>query len=629
MSARIEPLLAAEADRLRAVPPFVALPADVVAEVAAQAAVVFYRHGAIVCHPDIADSAHPLWIVRQGSVRAAPAATDGSSAVGEEVLPVGAVLPLESVLSARPAGRVYTAREDTFLWRIEGSLLDRLLAEPVFLQWVVRELQVSHARLLEANLVLEQGRQVADQALALPARTVGSGDVAFVPAGAGISEIAELMARRGIGSVVVGSAAAVAGIVTRTDLVDRAMAGGDGAAATAAAVMTAHPAMIEDTASVLDAALEMERQRLRHLLIRGAAGEVVGIVSERDVFRAQQRGIAHIHAPIDEARSVDEIVDIAAHIRDLMTRLFRQGMAVTQFARLVASLNDRLTRRLLALVVGERPGRYCWLSFGSEGREEQGFVTDQDNGIVFLPPAGADVEELRADYLAAARAMNDALHAAGFERCKGNIMAGNPEWCLTLAEWLNKFSSWIHATTPTAILNSTIFFDFRAVGGDAELAERMRDHLHDEVRGNTIFLHMLAKNALEVAVPLGAMNRFKTDGGEHKGTLDLKTQGTRLFVDVARIYALAHGVRVANTEQRLATIGTRINRSIRTIEADIAAFRFVQAQRLRRQLDSLSDGGNANRIDPKLLNDLDQRMLRESLRQAQSLQDRLRMDYQR
>lgn len=625
MTDQTEPLVAAEVSRLRGIPPFAALPEEVVADLVVQAPVVFYRHGAIVCHPDIADSAHPLWIVRQGSVRAAPAVV-GNGTVGEETLQAGAVLPLESVLSSRPAARIYTAREDTFLWRIEGPLLARLLAEPAFLQWVVAALQLSFVRLQEANLVLEQGRQVADQALALPARTVGSAEVAYVAAQADVGEIASLMALRGIGSVVVGSAAAAEGIVTRTDLVNRAMAAD---AANAAAVMTANPAMIEDTASVLDAALEMERQGIRHLLIRGATGEIVGIVSERDLFRAQQRGLAHVHAPIDEARSVDEIVDIATHIRDLMVRLFRQGMAVTQFARLVASLNDRLARRLLTLIVGERPGRYCWLSFGSEGREEQGFVTDQDNGIVFVPPAGADVEGLRQEYLAAARAMNDALHAAGFERCKGNIMAGNPEWCLTLAEWQARFSSWIHATTPTAILNATIFFDFRAVGGDAELAERMRDHLNQEVRGNTIFLHMMAKNALEVAVPIGAMNRFKTDGGEHKGTLDLKTQGTRLFVDVARIYALAHGVRVANTEQRLATIGTRINRSIRAIEADIAAFRFVQTQRLRRQLDSLADGGNANRIDPNLLNDLDQRMLRESLRQAQSLQERLRMDYQR
>jgi CBS domain-containing protein len=48
---------------------------------------------------------------------------------------------------------------------------------------------------------------------------------------------------------------------------------------------------------------------------------------------------------------------------------------------------------------------------------------------------------------------------------------------------------------------------------------------------------------------------------------------------------------------------------------------------MRRQLDSLRDAGDPNRIDPYTLDELQQRILRESLRQAASLQERLRLDY--
>ena len=40
-------------------------------------------------------------------------------------------------------------------------------------------------------------------------------------------------------------------------------------------------------------------------------------------------------------------------------------------------------------------------------------------------------------------------------------------------------------------------------------------------------------------------------------------------------------------------------------------------------------GDNPNRIDVKRLNDIDRRLLKESLRAARSLQQRLQMDYQR
>ena len=224
-----------------------------------------------------------------------------------------------------------------------------------------------------------------------------------------------------------------------------------------------------------------------------------------------------------------------------------------------------------------------------------------------------------------AQEANDVLHDCGFQRCRGNIMAGNPEWCLSLDQWKSRFSSWIRSTTPTAILNSTIFFDFRPIFGSVHLAEEMREHLFAEVKGNTIFLHFLARNALTVPAPLGKLGRFATDDG----TIDLKTQGTRLFVDAARVYALAFGVRAASTEERLRLVGERMKRSLSAIEGDIAAFRYIEAIRLHRQLTSLADGGPPNKVNPVALDEFQQRVLRESLRQAASLQDRLRLDYDR
>jgi CBS domain-containing protein len=397
----------------------------------------------------------------------------------------------------------------------------------------------------------------------------------------------------------------------------------------AAQVMTPVPYAIDDTATVLEAGVEMAQSHFRHLLLRSPQGEVVGLVSERDIFRSQQQGMTQVFRPIDAAISVADLGQLAREVRLLGERMFRQGMEVGQFTRFMSSMNDRISRRLLQVLSEGRDlgTSFCWLAFGSEAREEQGFVTDQDNGIIFDRPDSGDVERVRAALLEFARDVNEGLDACGFPRCKGNIMAGNPELCLSLDEWKSKFSGWIRATTPTALLNATIFFDLRAVHGDGRLAGALLDHLLAQTKGNTIFLHHMAVNALEAAPPLGRLSRFSTDRGSHRGTIDLKTQGSRLFVDVARIYALANAVRGANTVERLRIVGQRVKRSLGAIEGDIAAFRFIQGIRLQRQLDSLRDGRDANRIDPYALDELRQRFLRESLRQAASLQERLKMDY--
>ncbi|MEO5699227.1 MAG: DUF294 nucleotidyltransferase-like domain-containing protein [Casimicrobiaceae bacterium] len=538
------------------------------------------------------------------------------------------MFPAGGLLGAAERFRVYSADDDCYLWRIDMAELAPWRAEPAVMQWAAWQLYEDQLRLRRMTAELTRARQHADHALAMPARSVGAADVVCVPSSASIASVAALMVEKSIGSVIVGSVAAVEGIATQTDLIARGLARGAPQDTPIAQVMTPDPRMIEATASVLEAGLEMAEHGIRHLLLRGTEGRVLGIVSERDIFRAQQAGITNVFRPIDEARSLPELVAAAQRSRQFGERVFRQGMEVSQFTALMSSMNDRISRRVLDMLgTGRKLAPFCWLAFGSEARDEQGFVTDQDNGIVFAPEAGRDVEAARQDLLEFARAGNAALDACGFSLCKGNIMASNPELCLTLGEWQAKFSDWIRTTTPKALLNATIFFDLRAVHGVVGLGEALTDHLLGDVKGNTIFLHHMTVNALAVAPPIGRFSGFATARGQDHGTIDLKTQGTRLFVDVGRIYGLAHGIRTANTVSRLRIAGQQTRRAPAAIGGDIAAFRFTQSLRLRRQLDALRDGGAANRINPHALDELQQRILRESLRQAGSLQERLALDF--
>jgi len=623
----IESVMVGELESLKGIAPFARIRPERLVQLLSRSTVVFQRQGSRIFHPDIAAQERSFWIIRQGCVLCQSLQPAGGGREASQLLAVGGIFPLECILEGGDAGSSYVAEEDTYLWQIDASAIEDWLNELAFLRWLAEGLQVHRQAIQHSVSELVHSRQVADQALALPAKSISAMQVACVPASQSLAEVAELMSAKRIGSVLVGTPEAIEGIVTATDLVRRGVALRLPHETPVGRVMTENPVEVEDSISVFGAAMEMAQGKYRHLLLKSSEGAVVGVVSERDLFRAQQQGVSHVFKPIDDAESVDDLVELAGKAREFGERVFSQGMDVSQFLRLTSSVNDRIAKRLLELLVAQRspPAPFCWLAFGSEGREEQGFVTDQDNGLVFLPPAGADVSALRDEFLALARAMNDALHACGFERCKGNIMASNPDLCLTLGEWKSRFSSWIRATTPTAILNSTIFFDFQPIFGEMQFAEEMRDHLLDEVKGNSIFLHLLAINALEVGPPVGRLSRFATDGGK----IDLKTQGTRLFVDIARIYALHSGVRAVNTEQRLALVGQRIKRSVSAIQGDIAAFRHVQTLRLQRQLASLSDGGDANRLDPYTIDELQQRILRESLRQASSLQERLKLDYKR
>lgn len=216
-----------------------------------------------------------------------------------------------------------------------------------------------------------------------------------------------------------------------------------------------------------------------------------------------------------------------------------QGVQARQLTALISHLNDVLTERLLqikALEHGVDLTRLCWLSLGSEGRDEQNRpATDQDNALILPDDTPA---EARESIRAFAHAVNLALDACGYPLCRGGIMAGEAACCLTLAQWRERFGQWISGLAQD-LLNASIYFDFRALAGDASLARALREDVVQAARQTPRFLKQMALNALTRSVPLNWRGAVGTNA---QGTVDLKLQGTAIFVDAARIYSLAHGI---------------------------------------------------------------------------------------
>lgn len=389
--------------------------------------------------------------------------------------------------------------------------------------------------------------------------------------------------------------------------------------------------MLNWRATIYQAALVMARNGVHHVIVVDASEKLVGVVSQEDIYELQSGGGKAISGAIRTARDMDGLVAAAEDIRRLAERMLAEGAAPEPLTQLISSLNDHLTVRIIELTRQEfelPKVDWCWLSFGSEGRYEQTLSTDQDNGLLFADGAAAgDADALRAAFLPFARAVNERLAACGFPLCKGNIMASNPELCLSLSEWRNRFFGWMHANNPQALLNATIFFDFRPLYGAEQLADDLRSWLLANVVSATLFLRFMATNALAVEAPIGLIRDFVFDkNDEFPHTIDLKTYGSRLYVDVARILSLAGGVSETGTAERLRALAERGKLGGEDIGAFIDGFFVMQRMRLRQQQSGTPEG-MANRVNPDQLNELDRLILKESFKQAKKLQVRLQMEY--
>ncbi|MDH3514113.1 MAG: DUF294 nucleotidyltransferase-like domain-containing protein [Gammaproteobacteria bacterium] len=611
----------------------------------------FYADGEVITEP--ADgAANRLYIIKQGRVRGEmstvhetetiltnPAAgEDRKSDLAKDAaweLVTGECFPVGALLADRPVHTVHRAVEDSFCFELDRGHFDSLIEHsPVFHDFCTRRL----ASLLDQAL---QGVQAS-----LAASVSGGGASLNAPLSSlirrapvsclpqtPIREALQSMKTERIGSMIITDANRnPLGVFTLHDLLSRVVTSSISLESPIEQVMTRRPLSLPPRADAHEAATLMARMGFGHVCVV-ENGLLIGVVSERDLFSLQRVGLVQLSRSITNAPDIATLISLGKDIHRVIDQMLVHGASVAQLTQIITLLNDHVTRRVITLCLAEAgmPSvPFTWLSFGSEGRREQTLKTDQDNGILFRTPAGKTDHGVREELLPLARKINQALDACGYPLCRGNIMAGNPECCMSLEEWKTRFRNWIEHGSPEHLLNASIYFDFRAIYGERAPVEELQSWVSERVAANTTFLRQMAENALRNRPPLGLVRDFVVaSGGEHPDTIDLKLNGVMPFVDGARLFALASRITETGTLERLHAAAKAGVLRGKEVDAWCDAYGFMQLLRMRAHQDQESRGLPLdNHVNPDSLNDLDRRILKEAFRQVRKLQTRLALDYQ-
>lgn len=618
---------------LQRFPPFNQMENTHLAFLVEQCQLRFYGPGDSIIRPEDGPVEH-FYIVKQGRVIGERTHQGASVVETTFEITAGECFPLAALLGERATRTEHLAAEDTFCLQLNKAAFIKVFAlSEEFRDFALRGV---------SSLLDKVNRQVQQKAV----ETLGTqyslntrlGELAMrhpvtCSPQTALREAVRLMHEQQVGSIViVNEHKAPLGIFTLRDLRQVVANGIEDFDQAIDAHMTAGPFYLSPDHSAFDAAIAMTERHIAHVCLVKEQ-RLCGVVSERDLFSLQRVDLVHLARTIRHAPRLDTLINLRGEISQLVERMLAHGASSTQITHIITLLNDHTVCRVIELVLAERgdPGvPFTWLCFGSEGRREQTLHTDQDNGILFEAKDAAQAAEIRQRLLPIAQQINHHLAACGFTLCKGNIMAGNPELCLSRAEWARRFSAFIREATPQNLLASSIYFDLRAVWGDEQGCQQLRRTILTQVADNRLFQRMMADNALRHRPPVGRFREFVLErkGGD-KATLDLKVQGLGPFVDGARLLALAHGVEAINTLERLRQLTT-----LGVIEpldgaAYEEAYHFIQQTRMQQhQLQTRQNRPYSNRVDPDQLNQLDRRILREALRQAQRLQSSLALRYQ-
>ena len=455
----------------------------------------------------------------------------------------------------------------------------------------------------------------------------------YIPQGCTVREAAKVMNERRVGYLLVGETEGkAAGIITDRDLRTKVVGAGRGSDIGVEEVMSSPVRTVPARALCFDVLLEMVRSRVHHLAI-AQDGRITGVVSGHDLMVLQGTSPLFLVREIATAERIEELYDLSLKSPRVVSSLIHEGAKASHVTRMITLLNDYVLDRLLTLLqqeLGPPPVPFCWLLMGSEGRKEQTFRTDQDNGLLYRDPEGDAQRKEAADYF---RMLGNEtirhLVSCGFPRCKGDIMASNPKWCQPLSAWKRTFERWVNNPEPREVMHATIFFDFRPGYGDLSLGQELRAHLNEILSGQELFFRFLAQDCLKTPAALNFFRQFVTEkSGQYKNRVDLKTKGITPFVDFARLTALRAKVNETNTLERLQQAGDLGGMSEELQMKAMQSFEFQMQLRLVHQWQMHEEGLEPdNFIDPNQLSDLDRHTLKDAFAVVSEIKGHLREEY--
>jgi CBS domain-containing protein len=368
--------------------------------------------------------------------------------------------------------------------------------------------------------------------------------------------------------IVVNTNGLPEGIITDKDFRSRVVAGNLDKESPVSAMMTSPVYTQSKNISIAELQIQMIRRKIGHVLITEDGtpnSKPVGGVTLQDIILAENNNPTIIVKEIRKAQNPDDLKKARENAEKLLEFYLSRDISMDYLSEIMSEINDQIIVASINMSIAElsseyqyNEDRFVWVSLGSEGRKEQLLRTDQDSALIYLEEENIEDKTLKEKYLKLAVKVVSKLEHVGFERCPADMMAANPDWCMPLHQWEETFKNWMKTAGNEAILHTSIFLDYRRVAGNKSIADALTQSIFTNLEKSSIFLHNLAKGALENPSPLTFFRNFIVErNGEHKDAFDIKQRAMLPLTDAARVMILEKKIgNINNTPERFRKLAT-------------------------------------------------------------------------
>jgi CBS domain-containing protein len=513
-------------------PPFDQLGEDELLRVAAAATIRSYPSGTDILVED-GPPAVELLVIRSGSIEL----RHQDEVV--DILEPGESFGHPSLLTGMAAAFTVRAHEDTTCYVIGRESALNVLGRPAGAIFVARTMR---ERLTRTGHTVHGLPEVRTARIA----NLMAGPPVFCPPDQSVREAARMMSAKRVSALLVDTRGEI-GIVTDTDFRQKVVTGDIAPDAPVTAIMSRPILTVRSDRIAVDAALDMLYAGVEHLAVTDARGAIMGLVSAGDLMGLAYWSPFALRAAIFNAKSEAALSAATKELPGLFAALIQAGLKAPDIGQVLALSYDAITVRLLDFAIarhGPAPCAWAWLALGSVARRELTLASDQDNALAYADPADPAVD---AYFERIAQDVNAGLAHAGFGADISGVVAANALWRMSESQWVQTFRDCLESPDRSHLVRAVVAFDFRHVAGGLEVAPPLVAVLR-EAPEHPGFLANLARTATDA--PPALPHRFFAGRWERQ-EVDLKKGGVIPIANLARFHALANGITISSTLDRL------------------------------------------------------------------------------
>ncbi len=591
-------------------PPFDGIETNELQSLALQATEHSFQRGEDVLLED-GVPATGLWVIITGSM--------GLVHDGEEiqVLEPGECFGHPSLLTGMSPAFTVRAREPSTCALLEAAAGRRLLGSEAGAAYVAQSMR---KRLTGAGHTVHGLHEVGTTPVSAIMRPA-----TFCDADAPVRQAIERLGKDGVSAVLVRLEDGQLGIVTDAEVRNKVACDGLLPDAPVHTIARSPVATVPAKQLAIEATVDMLAAEAEHMAVLDG-DRVTGILSAADLLGLDAHSPIGLRHTILETEDEEALVAAVAQLPKLFLALSRAGVPSRDLGQVLSLQHDAVVARLVDFSFwkhGPAPVPWAWLDLGSAARREFTLASDQDNALAYDNPAPGEEAAIDAYFERLGSDVNAGLAKCGIGVDNNGVLASRRLWRMSKAGWVRTFEECLSQPDESHLIRATVAFDFRPAAGGLAIAADLTSRIR-AAREHPQFMRLIARSATGLQLPLNFRGQLATERGEHEGRLDIKQHAIIPVVNLVRYHALAAGVTISPTLDRIEAVTSAGGLGREEGDALREAFEVITRVRFAHHAELIAAGASPdNLIDPEALTPIVRTDLRAALNIVKRAQKRL------